>query len=232
MQKVSGLALLPIQVLKLFPEQLPRPRHSPVPHTLHVPARAPLVVSQHSKSIHGADLAEMNLSCTGSPCKICFFSQISAISWVTIESLEHWQRRMQWGGIVFGRRAVHHNPHLIYAAVTLLPTASVGMVFQQICTPSLPLQDTLSLKTSKEHKPAFPKEPMKIFTRVEKFGRKILEPHPQHTPLSWALLARLTVTLWPLPCLPSGSTCLVLQTTPHTYLCNVTSNSHSSLSLI
>lgn len=59
-------------------------------------------------------------------------------------------------------------------AVPLLPTDSANMVFPRICAPSLPLQDTLSLKASKEHKPAFPKEPMKTLTRVEKFGRKIL----------------------------------------------------------
>lgn len=147
-----------------------------------------------------------------------------------MQSQEHQQWRTQWGGIAFGRSTVHDNPHSIYAAVPLLPTAGIAVVFQQICAPSLPLQDALSLKTSKEHKPAFPKEHMKMFTRVEKSGRKNLEPHPQHMPLCWALLARLTVTLWSLACLPSGSTCLVLQTPPP--LCNVTFNSHSSLSLI
>lgn len=59
---VPGLALLPTQVLKLFPEHQPRPSHSPVPHPLHVPAQAPLVIAQHSKSVHGADLAEINLA--------------------------------------------------------------------------------------------------------------------------------------------------------------------------
>lgn len=50
---------------------------------------------------------------------------------------------MQWDGIVFGRRVVDDNPHSIYAAVPLLRKAGVGMVFQRICAPSLPLQDTV-----------------------------------------------------------------------------------------
>lgn len=38
MQKVSCLALLPTQVLKLLPEQQPRPSRSPVLHPSPVPA--------------------------------------------------------------------------------------------------------------------------------------------------------------------------------------------------
>jgi len=48
---------------------------------------------------------------------------------------------MQWGG--------QYVTTLTQSAVPMLPTASIGMVFQRICASSLPLQDTVSLKTSK-----------------------------------------------------------------------------------
>jgi len=82
------LALLSTQVLKLFSEQKPKPSRSAVPHSEAVPARVPLVMPQHSESVHGANLAEKNLACP-TPHKTYFFGQISAISWLTTQSQEH-----------------------------------------------------------------------------------------------------------------------------------------------
>lgn len=110
---------------------------------------------------------------------------------------------------MFGRRAVPDKP---LSGCGTASYSQVGMVFQQICAPSPLLQDSLSLKTSKEHKHAFPKELMKSFTRIEKSQRKIFNP-THNVLLSWALLARLTVTLCPLACLPSVNAYLLLQTT-------------------